>query len=356
MYLLIRDKLLKLFLSIPISHEITNTLIDVLIKKHPLNYALRQNLNTKSEPINKNFQTARWIIRVSSPSGIKSKFWGDTHFAEEIKASLEKYGLKVEILHRDQLLNQTIAENTVVLTIRGLLPFAPVKNALNLVWVISHPNQVSKYELSKFDVTLAASTTWAKSRSKHWNLKVYPLLQATNPELFKPESIPQKNISGPIFIGNSRGKFRISVKVASEIVDGFQVIGTGWEKFLAPSQIKTQHVSNKDLPKIYQHAEIVLNDHWTDMAKQGFISNRIFDVLACNGNLISDYLSEIDELFNCSVIMYKSESELAELLEKVRELDFGTESVRLAQVKKIREFHSFDQRAKELLKYVNNYI
>ena len=45
----------------------------------------------------------------------------------------------------------------------------------------------------------------------------------------------------------------------------------------------------------------MLNDHWDTMRAWGFVSNRIFDVLACGTPVISDHLPEIEELFDGAV-------------------------------------------------------
>ncbi len=43
-----------------------------------------------------------------------------------------------------------------------------------------------------------------------------------------------------------------------------------------------------ELARYYSSASIVLNDHWDDMRDEGFISNRIYDALACGAFVISD--------------------------------------------------------------------
>jgi spore maturation protein CgeB len=41
---------------------------------------------------------------------------------------------------------------------------------------------------------------------------------------------------------------------------------------------------------------VVLNDHWEDMRREGFISNRVFDALACGASVVSDRVSGIEDL------------------------------------------------------------
>ena len=46
----------------------------------------------------------------------------------------------------------------------------------------------------------------------------------------------------------------------------------------------------------------------------GFVSNRIFDVTACGGFIISDYIEGIEEIYGDAIPMYKTEEEFVELI------------------------------------------
>ena len=50
-----------------------------------------------------------------------------------------------------------------------------------------------------------------------------------------------------------------------------------------------------DLPRHYASAEVVLNDHWDSMRENGFVSNRIFDVLACAAPLVTDRVAGLPD-------------------------------------------------------------
>ena len=49
----------------------------------------------------------------------------------------------------------------------------------------------------------------------------------------------------------------------------------------------------------------MLNDHREDMSYYGFVSNRIYDVTASGGFILTDYLPEIEEAYGDSVATYK---------------------------------------------------
>ena len=55
---------------------------------------------------------------------------------------------------------------------------------------------------------------------------------------------------------------------------------------------------------MYSSVGVLLNDHWQSMHEWGFVSNRLFDALACETPVISDDLPEIAELFDGAVLTY----------------------------------------------------
>ena len=60
--------------------------------------------------------------------------------------------------------------------------------------------------------------------------------------------------------------------------------------------IKGTFVENKDLKFFYSNSKIVLNDHWDDMKKFKYINNRIYDVTACFGFIITDNILDNGEI------------------------------------------------------------
>ena len=71
---------------------------------------------------------------------------------------------------------------------------------------------------------------------------------------------------------------------------------------------------NEDLPAVYSSVGVLLNDHWQTMHEWGFVSNRLFDALACGTPVISDDLPEIAGLFEGSVLTYRDATQLRELI------------------------------------------
>ena len=53
-------------------------------------------------------------------------------------------------------------------------------------------------------------------------------------------------------------------------------------------------VSNSELGAAYKLGRVVLCDHWKDMKKFGFVSNRIYDCLSIGRPILTDYAKDIE--------------------------------------------------------------
>ena len=146
-------------------------------------------------------------------------------------------------------------------------------------------------------------------------------------------------------VAKSRDVFRSSV--ADAIAGGLRpaIYGSGWEPFVDPALVVREYVPNDELPVVYSSVGVLLNDHWQTMHEWGFVSNRLFDALACETPVISDDLPEIDELFDGTVLTYRDAGELRELVDSTRSrIRAGARALR-AHASSSPARHTFDHRA-----------
>lgn len=68
--------------------------------------------------------------------------------------------------------------------------------------------------------------------------------------------------------------------------------------------------------RVYSSAGIVLNDHWQDMRRHGYASNRLYDAVACGALVLSDRGAGLDERFGGAVVTYESREQLHALVER----------------------------------------
>ena len=105
----------------------------------------------------------------------------------------------------------------------------------------------------------------------------------------------------------------------------------------------------------YKSAVVVLNDHWESMRENEFVSNRLFDCLACGCSVVSDKNDGIYGLFGDNVYQYDGTPE--DLRFKVdMAIKKKNDSSRIRDLQKladeVAEIHSFDQRAREISKFI----
>lgn len=294
-------------------------------------------------------QNLHWAIKTSVPAGLSGQGWGDLYFANEIAASLTKLGHTARVDFRDDVIHPDSVDDDVVLVLRGVERIRPQVGAINLLWIISHPSRISKHEVKSFDSVIAASNSWAEQASKRFGIEIHSLLQATNPDKFKPTVAEPDTGEEILFLGNTRNEFRQIIRDCTGAGISPSIYGKDWEQFVSKDLIKGSFVPNEDVPSMYRSAGVVLNDHWPDMAKHGFLSNRLFDAVASGARVVSDDAVGICEVFGESVAVYRTQSELTELCSKVNRETWGSQDEIAKRAIQIGTEHSFDQRAKVLV-------
>ncbi|AWB91351.1 glycosyltransferase [Aeromicrobium chenweiae] len=291
----------------------------------------------------------RWAIKNPAPRSARGNLWGDTFFAADLAAALRHWGQEVVVDRREAFQRPGTDDlDDVTLALRGRVPAPPQPGATNVTWVISHPDDVTADELRQgYDLVYAAGAPWAQQMTEASGVLVRPLLQATNPSRFSP-SVGEAGGGGALFVGNTRGTMRQIVQDALDADLHLRLYGLGWSKFMDESMVAAPFVDNAVLARTYRSADVVLNDHWEDMGRQGFFSNRLFDAAAAGARVVSDRVPGMAEVFGISVQPYDSLDELRALASpdlhrwpSQEELD--------ANAAVIASRHSFVERARVLL-------
>lgn len=289
----------------------------------------------------------RWALKTAAPAGLGAEWWGDTHFARGLADALRRHGQDVVIDSIGARDRPTRHLDDVEVVLRGPERIEPRTGSLKMMWVISHPDQITRDEVARFDHVFAASTGWARA-AQHTLGPITPLLQCTDVHRFHPVGTPRTDRI--VFVGTARGIPRPSVIEPIRAGFSVDVFGPDWTGWIPASSVVATGISNADLPALYESARLVLNDHWPAMQQSGFISNRLFDVVAAGGRAISDDVEGIDELFGGSVRTYRSVPELLELL-RANPHDIFPPAEQTGEISAaVRAHHSFDARAAELLR------
>lgn len=273
--------------------------------------------------------------------------WGDFHFADSLRIALENMGHTVVLDFYGKWYERPANADDVVIVIRGLTAYKPSRGPINILWNISHPDQVSFQEYESFDHVYVASLSYASFLGTFLKCPVASLLQCSDPNRFyyKEPDFPKKEKI--LFVGNSRDEYRPIVKKAIDAKQDIEIYGTRWGQFVDTDYIHGENIPNKELREYYTSYGTVLNDHWESMRQFGFISNRIFDVLAAGGGLISDSLPSISRLFGDAVVQIGDDESFEDALKRLRTQKKFDNQKRIIS-DQICKYHSFDRRAQTI--------
>ncbi len=288
----------------------------------------------------------RYGLRIGVPSW-DVEHWGDYHFARGLQRYLERSGHPTRLHFLPDWSSSTAARDDVAVHLFGLREAPTHPGQVNILWQISHPDLASPALYERYDHVFVASDIFATRMAERVSVPVTPLHQATDPERFRPTS------GGPhhelLFVANSRRVHRRIVDDLAGTVHDLAIYGRHWTPDLVdPVFVKDEIVPNAALPRYYAAADIVLNDHWDDMRIEGFLSNRLYDALACRALVLSDHVDGIEAEFDGAVVTYASRPELGRLIE--RYLADPEERRRLGEHGRaiVLERHTFEHRVAAL--------
>lgn len=335
--------LINYFLSNPKEkEELIKELQEIVLKNH----TYLHRANTIKEILQDYYQKPKIAIKTPVPSWKEIYKWGDYYVAEGLAEEFEKKGFLVKIQMLPEWDDSTDSDVDTVIVLRGLSRYTPKVQHYNIMWNISHSDLVPLNEYELYDYVFVASKLWTEQLSPRVNVPVECMWQCTNIKKFYPE-YNEKYKSELLFVGNSRKVYRKILKDLLPTTHDLSVYGADWNGIIDKKYIKGEHISNKELNQAYSSCTILLNDHWEDMREKGFISNRIFDGIACGARILSDPVEGLDELFPGIVYVYHNKKELNELIEYIinnpKDVSFDVSK------------HTYEDRVNQFLKIIPKY-
>jgi len=338
------DDLLDLYLNDDKAREDkVQKLKTMIIKDH----TYKHRAQSIREALERRFLSQSIAIKIPAPTWEGAHSWGDYHMAVLLKQQLENLGYYVLLQILPEWDNEEGMECDVVIVLRGLSRYSVKSHQMNIMWNISHPDKVTLEEYEEYDKVFIASELWADKIAAQVSVPVEAMLQCTDPERFHEPSETEKaqNQQQLLFVGNSRDVYRKVLKDLLPTDYDLAVYGKKWNKLIPRKYIKGDHIANDELYLHYGSADVLLNDHWDDMREQGFVSNRIFDGLACGAFILTDQVKAMGELKGY-VQVYETPEELRTHLE----FYLGNPEERCERAKKGMKFvvenHTFKARAK----------
>ena len=119
-----------------------------------------------------------------------------------------------------------------------------------------------------------------------------------------------------LYVGNSRCPHRLAPRWMMRNGRSFHLYGKFWETLPEADFVRGEYIANQDLAAAYRSAGVVVADHHGSMRTNGFLANRLFDVLASGGVVLSDDVSGLEEVFGELVPTYSDARELESQLKR----------------------------------------
>ncbi len=283
--------------------------------------------------------------------------WGEYHFAVSLSKSLNKLGLKTRIDCRSEWYkNRTHGD--VELVLRGGFEFEPISELPCIYWVLYPSKERIPKDLIHADHVFVASEGFAEViRRKTSAGSVSVLLQCTDRDIFSPDTCSEPARENVLFVGLAM-RHRINggaVKLALEAGEDVVVWGRDWQA-MPQATCRGERVPNEQLGTLYASANVVLNDHVPRMRKNGFVNNRVFDVLASGSALVMDAVTGIPEALRPYIYRYEDVASMRESLDKALSESEEIKRSRIEFAQYIRDNHSFDTRAIQIKQMMNALI
>jgi O-antigen biosynthesis protein len=291
-------------------------------------------------------------LMVPCPDKERRNSWGDYFIAKYLGFAMNKLGFnfKISFLEDWDSEEALFARPETRLSLRGLSEYQPRPKDRNLLWVMSHPSNVSMAELSSFDRILAGS----EQLRRHFETLGFTtdlFEQFTDIELFEFSGSQGREIL-PAYVANTRGVRRTISKFAKEQSIDVVVFGEGWTKGdFSQASIIHAPIPNEELPKVYQSHMTVLSDSWTEMNDWGIVSNRVFDAGASGALVVLENFNG-DHPVKEFCHLFSNGSELKLTLENLAGLDFVSDRSKFREL--IESDYSSAKRALDLKKILNH--
>lgn len=287
----------------------------------------------------------------TDPSGLTR--WGDYHFGKALRHALACQGIPCRFLYRNsyrhaQPPRSALGGASVLLVLRGKIRPTPswVRSCAyhrRLLWIISWPSTISEEELAAYDLVFVASKGDLLRVARLTDVPCVFLPQATG---FTLDGDPATCTGGLVFVGNCRGKPRPLPQSFLSAGLRVRLFGGGWREH--GYRIVRSEVANAALPALYRSSLAVLNDHHPDMATHGYLSNRLFDILACGVPAITDFATDCPPALLDAVVVHGPSSDPKASLDLAYRCRCDTAAMRSVASMVSRE-HSFHARVRSIM-------
>lgn len=264
------------------------------------------------------------IVHIAAPSdvslpGLARNLWGDNWVKVELSSAFRSLGYRVSVSRPDvnppDVLIHLYGGEIEYIFGKRIEQFS--NNIFKIAWVYSHPEKASSTSLRGYDRIYCCSTFFVE-KLRQMGYAAQVMLGATSK---RPVSVPNKY--DLVFVGNNRGPHGMDgraiidhLKSLGNLPFKVGIWGNNWPGKIPASWYGGRYWPYETLNELYASSKVCLQDHRPEMVNEGFVSVKIFDILASGSLPISDANKGIDPIFKGAVPQYQSAQHLKQLLDR----------------------------------------
>ncbi len=327
--------------------------------------ALYANTNNQQRPYSLNYNRIGINLPIALNETLKQDKYplGERYLAEHLKEDFINNGYEVEIFAIEDVLLSTNYKAGFEVYMRSFpeLEMTDYHSVFDKdkIAVLMETIPYKLEQVKNADIIFTGSI---KKNEEYRKLGInsYFIPQFTKLDHFYP-AYKEEYKSKILYVANQWPDFEMRKTVRYAINNNIEIdiYGTNWDDKLDEKSrylLKANQLSNDELKYYYSSADIVLNDTREDMIEAGFVSNRIFDVTACGGFIISDYIEGIEEIYGDAIPMYKTEEEFVALIKYYLEHEEERREKALKAHEITKKYFSSDKVVARMLEIMKGYV
>ncbi|MGR3542336.1 MAG: glycosyltransferase family protein [Hasllibacter sp.] len=286
-------------------------------------------------------------VKLPGRDAANAERWGETPFGLGVGAAFARRGYDVEYDLRPQWGNDAPGALHLAIT-APQATFAPSPGQKAAHWLLLRDGKADREALARSSHVFCASPKRTRSLAAELDVPVSALLQGFDRDVMRPDGPAEAGTLAYVARRNDRA-VRRSVRLALAQGIRLHVHGPDWEGAEGVDIGTPRHLSGPEVAAIYRGAQAVVNDHRYEMGPQGYVSNRIFDALACGAPVVTDPVSGCPEDILPWLHVYGADDGFGAAVAAAAAEDAARREARRANAEAMRDVHSFDARVAQII-------
>ncbi|MCY1126219.1 hypothetical protein OU426_05070 [Frigidibacter sp. RF13] len=289
-------------------------------------------------------KTGAIAIKTCVPSAEVAESWGDYHFAKSLASAFERMGRKARVDIMPDWYHSDGAD-ALDIVLQGHDQYQRRDDVPSILWMIYPGKRFEMESLRAHDHVFVASEVFAGKLARRLpGLTPTVLHQCFDVAVRAP--VPHAARSDLVFVANNHfGQDRPMAVMARQGGHPLKLWGNGWDAGPWGTWLQGSYLANDAVGDLYGRALAVLCDHTNIMARNGFLSNRVFDALACATPVIMDRVAALPPGFDRFVCQVGDQAAFDAAIETIRGEGADRRAARHEFAREMVLAHSFDARA-----------